>query len=1101
MLGGGSSSALRSLSPAVTAGDPTQTGNEGVIIKSTNVNEKGKKDNSNNDNDHLSPLVAFVSSNHTIRLDRKSINSSLVKLKRKIAKDMELVESTVTISYMDSRNGTRITVTGDGSLADSLSKTRVFLVYGTPTSVLQSQQQEQSLCLPKLKSFWGRSKSQNAPRNSNIANLGGVGTKTGTSPFVVKVTYDGTAYAIEVSEVSLGALGEQFRKQFGWTKEDVEAIYITHESVVVTSSRYLQYALESWNREKKAMEFVVKRKQMPTRPLLLEHKVKKTLVSDVVTNSLVSAGNSSKLDSRDGEETFEDSSDVMISYEWSSGKTLAKKIKQELELRGLRVWFDETEMHSHMYERMAEGVIQSQVITPILTAKYSKSPNCKRELSYAADLRKHIEPTRALRDGEKLDPWVTLVTAGIIYYSFDDNVNDPTKFEESMTALYSGIRKYLDAVAETKRREMAREKSKGGGVDSLQAQLAQIRGPDNPYSQQVYAVLAPVQHQFNPTSLSPFEQKVGYLEMGGGVQERKEKVLDGVPNAPTGYIGGIPPAAFEYPHTEKDGDGVSGRDQGDVKWLYKLLDIQGRHQYQMPMSSYPFVLKATESPQAFPQPPPSTTRSSSASMNTFAVSSTSSGYTLVNTSTPTTLPSYIPITPPRGMPSTANSSASTTVDSSSLELLRRYYMPPPPPTPEFANFSASKVVNSSHSSSSAGTVVVSSSQAVATPAHMPKSEDRSSSGALRAVDVPKSISGQSGELRESGELAGDIKGKTKAMSGNTFKSNPKVDGYSYDLEPVNFDTDIRRTKQDYVSSTRFWAMDVIRDWLHQSYYDKAVIRISFFGLKVVQHDWGSQNTSKRIMTTIASDLAKVNPRFKRFLEQETSIPPTSSRGTVNNNNDILSIVIKALNFILKPEEHILIIIDGLNEIRKQGDGVRKSVTPEFDIFKALHQFDSLVLNPEDVNNLDDAKTFIKFQLSKRLIVEEERDGDGNNQSRVNEIVDVLDVKLFIEDRIPAGLDNLFSNILEKGFVDADEGVLFRYKKVMGVIVCYGDPLDQGGIAKLAELTIGETGGIVIRRWTVHVVHKSLKDFLTSTVRCTNPAFHIDVSMFEALLQE
>ncbi|KAJ3299259.1 hypothetical protein HDU76_006362, partial [Blyttiomyces sp. JEL0837] len=139
---------------------------------------------------------------------------------------------------------------------------------------------------------------------------------------------------------------------------------------------------------------------------------------------------------------------VMLSYEWTSGKQIVKRIKEALEAQGLRVWFDEAEMRGNMFERMAEGVSNSLVIIPVLTVAYSKSANCKRELSYAGVLKKHIEPTYALKPDEKLEPWAELLTAGIIHYDISKALEDPVEFDNIIESLSRGIRKSIESNTE-----------------------------------------------------------------------------------------------------------------------------------------------------------------------------------------------------------------------------------------------------------------------------------------------------------------------------------------------------------------------------------------------------------------------------------------------------------------------------------------------------------------------------------------------------------------------------------------------------------------------------------------------------------------------------
>src|SRR5262249_61929703 len=57
-------------------------------------------------------------------------------------------------------------------------------------------------------------------------------------------------------------------------------------------------------------------------------------------------------------------------------------------------WFDDQNMDGNIYERMAEGVQLSRVFVPCLSATYSSSDNCRREISFALDQKRKIVPLR-----------------------------------------------------------------------------------------------------------------------------------------------------------------------------------------------------------------------------------------------------------------------------------------------------------------------------------------------------------------------------------------------------------------------------------------------------------------------------------------------------------------------------------------------------------------------------------------------------------------------------------------------------------------------------------------------------------------------------------
>ncbi|KAJ3322341.1 hypothetical protein HDU76_013894 [Blyttiomyces sp. JEL0837] len=332
--------------------------------------------------------VDHVKSSQRIRMDIDD-SWTLETFKEEIAKEMELDAATMTLFYMD--GDFRVKVKGDQSFRAALKEAESFLVEG---SMLV---------------------------NDEVASVVQAPAHQITQKFIIKVTYETIVYVIEIQT----ALLDEFNDEFAWNKEDLVSMQLVHGSTIVTSSLYFERTLHSCSAAGTDAEFILRPKVLPSRP----SPVSSAPIAPSAHSSIAPGLN----------ENF----DVMLSYEWTSGKELVVKIKEELERRDLRVWFDEEQMRANMYERMAEAISKSHVVTPVLTVAYSKSANCKRELSYAGDLKKHIEPTRALHSDEKLEPWAELVTAGLIYYDFSNALNDPIKFNENIESLCNSIRNII----------------------------------------------------------------------------------------------------------------------------------------------------------------------------------------------------------------------------------------------------------------------------------------------------------------------------------------------------------------------------------------------------------------------------------------------------------------------------------------------------------------------------------------------------------------------------------------------------------------------------------------------------------------------------------
>ncbi|KAJ3032736.1 hypothetical protein HDV00_007174 [Rhizophlyctis rosea] len=108
--------------------------------------------------------------------------------------------------------------------------------------------------------------------------------------------------------------------------------------------------------------------------------------------------------------------DLMLSYQWDH-QPMVLRLRQALQQRGFSVWMDLNQMHGNVYEKMYEAVTKCRVVCTCLTKKYELSANCKRELCFAADLRKSIIPARLDRGPFT---WTALVVAGQLYIELVD---------------------------------------------------------------------------------------------------------------------------------------------------------------------------------------------------------------------------------------------------------------------------------------------------------------------------------------------------------------------------------------------------------------------------------------------------------------------------------------------------------------------------------------------------------------------------------------------------------------------------------------------------------------------------------------------------------
>ena len=83
--------------------------------------------------------------------------------------------------------------------------------------------------------------------------------------------------------------------------------------------------------------------------------------------------------------------DIFISYNWGI-KEAVEKFHEKLEANGFRVWRDKflKQGHQSLFEQLGKKIKESTVFLCFLTKDYVKSDNCRKELNYAAKLKKTI---------------------------------------------------------------------------------------------------------------------------------------------------------------------------------------------------------------------------------------------------------------------------------------------------------------------------------------------------------------------------------------------------------------------------------------------------------------------------------------------------------------------------------------------------------------------------------------------------------------------------------------------------------------------------------------------------------------------------------------
>ncbi|CAF1517256.1 unnamed protein product, partial [Didymodactylos carnosus] len=131
---------------------------------------------------------------------------------------------------------------------------------------------------------------------------------------------------------------------------------------------------------------------------------------------------------------------AMLSYQWAS-QELVKNVYTFLRSKNLAVWMDiNGGMSANIYQCMAEGVENANVVVCFLTQKYQNSENCQQELQYTRTKNIPILPVRLERDW-KPTGWLGLVTAGLLWVDFRGC--NASNYSEYAELLYQQIQTIL----------------------------------------------------------------------------------------------------------------------------------------------------------------------------------------------------------------------------------------------------------------------------------------------------------------------------------------------------------------------------------------------------------------------------------------------------------------------------------------------------------------------------------------------------------------------------------------------------------------------------------------------------------------------------------
>ena len=121
--------------------------------------------------------------------------------------------------------------------------------------------------------------------------------------------------------------------------------------------------------------------------------------------------------------------DIMVSYNWTTGKECADELDELLTKCGYKVWIDKKNMAGNLCSDMAKGITNSEIILLLISEEYEKPDNCMSEYTYANSCKNKVIPIQVKDYLPPRGSGLNLIMAGKIYYQLYKNKDDNMKWD------------------------------------------------------------------------------------------------------------------------------------------------------------------------------------------------------------------------------------------------------------------------------------------------------------------------------------------------------------------------------------------------------------------------------------------------------------------------------------------------------------------------------------------------------------------------------------------------------------------------------------------------------------------------------------------------
>ena len=131
--------------------------------------------------------------------------------------------------------------------------------------------------------------------------------------------------------------------------------------------------------------------------------------------------------------TINEKWDIMVTYNWETGKKYADDLHKVLTEKGYHVWMDEKNLQGNIGVETSKAIANSEIILFLISEKYEKSHSCQADYRLAHGVKKKIIPIQVEDYYPAVGSELRFYISGQIFYKlFEDKENNMIKIMKAI---------------------------------------------------------------------------------------------------------------------------------------------------------------------------------------------------------------------------------------------------------------------------------------------------------------------------------------------------------------------------------------------------------------------------------------------------------------------------------------------------------------------------------------------------------------------------------------------------------------------------------------------------------------------------------------------